>query len=74
MSKLLEVIVQLLLFCGIATAKFKFEEETCHSFGPDAHVYPQTTSTLDHKLQYTKAVSEYLLDRHFTYLQIKINK
>lgn len=59
MSKMLRVIGSLLLLCSIATAKTKFEEETCHSFGPDAHVYPQTTSTLDHKLQYTKAVSKF---------------
>jgi len=56
MTKLLRVVLSLVLICNFATAKLKFEEETCHSFGPDAHVYPQTTSTLDHKLQYTKAV------------------
>lgn len=59
MSILLEVVIPLMLLCNVASAKFKFEEETCHSYGPDAHVYPQTTSTLDHKLQYTKAVSKY---------------
>lgn len=34
------------------------DEESCYSFGPDRHVYPQGSSTSDHKLQYTKAVSK----------------
>lgn len=59
MPNMLKVVFPLFFICNIATAKFKFEEESCHSFGPDSHVYPQTTSTLDHKLQYTKAVSKY---------------
>lgn len=36
------------------------EEESCYSYGPDRHVYPQGSPTSDHKLQYTKAVSKFL--------------
>lgn len=35
------------------------EEESCYSYGPDRHVYPQGSPTSDHKLQYTKAVSKF---------------
>lgn len=33
------------------------DDESCYSYGPDRHVYPQGNPTSDHKLQYTKAVS-----------------
>lgn len=34
------------------------ENESCHSYGPGRQVYPEGTASLDHKLHYTKAVSE----------------